>query len=81
MDMWEWQSGERCCGISRDAARARKAAEDNLSVGETARVERVLAFLGFQTMSSFYVPTGQGWTATRDKAGTVTWQPVGPGGI
>jgi hypothetical protein len=79
MEMWEWQSGERCCGVSRDAARARQAAEANLSVGETARVERVLAFLGFRTMSSFYVPTGHGWTATRDKAGPVTWRPVSPG--
>src|SRR5262249_9201746 len=76
MDMWEWRSGERWVGVSVDEERALQAAEDHLAVGETAHVERVRAFLSFHTMSSFYVPTGQAWTATRESAGAVTWRPA-----
>jgi hypothetical protein len=75
MEMWEWRSGERWCGVSSDADRAIEAAEEHLAVGETARVERVLTELSFRTMSSYYVPTGQGWTATRQNCGDVAWQP------
>jgi hypothetical protein len=75
MEMWEWQAGDRCTGISRDADRAIAAAERELGLGEIARVERVLAFLSFRTMSSFYVPLGDGWTATRTACGPVAWQP------
>ena len=74
MEMWEWQAGDRCTGVSRDADRATAAAERELGIGEVARVERVLAFLGFSTMSSFYVPLGDGWTATRTAHGPVAWQ-------
>jgi hypothetical protein len=76
MDMWEWRSGERWVGVSVDEERALQAAEDYLAVGETAHVERVRAFLGFHTMSAFYVPTGQAWTATRESVGAVTWHPA-----
>jgi hypothetical protein len=76
MDMWEWWSGGRWTGVSVDEERALQAAEDHLAIGETAHVERVRAFLSFHTMSSFYVPTGQAWTATRDKPGAVTWHPA-----
>jgi hypothetical protein len=76
MDMWEWRSGERWTGVSVDEERALQAAEDHLAIGETARVERVLAVLSFRTMSSCYVPTGQAWTATRESAGAVTWHPA-----
>jgi hypothetical protein len=75
MEMWEWQAGDRCTGISGDADRAIQAAERELGIGEVARVERVLAFLSFHTLSSFYVPLGDGWTATRTAQGAVAWQP------
>jgi hypothetical protein len=74
MDMWEWWSGGRWTGVSVDEERALQAAEDHLAIGETARVERVRAFLSFRTMSSFYVSTGEAWTTTRDKPGAVTWR-------
>jgi hypothetical protein len=74
MDMWEWQAGERCTGVSHDADRAIEAAESALGVGEIARVERVRAFLSFHTLSSFYAHTGEGWTATRTAKGPVAWQ-------
>jgi hypothetical protein len=73
MDMWEWRSGGRWTGVSVDEGRALQAAEEHLGIGETARVERVLAVLSFRTMSSFYIPTGQVWIATRETAGAVTW--------
>ena len=76
MDMWEWRCGERWVGVSVDEERALQAAEDHLAVGETARVERVRAFLSFHTLSSFYVPTGHAWTATRKSKGAVTWHPA-----
>ena len=75
MEMWEWRAGKRCTGVSGDADRAIQAAERELGIGEDARVERVLAFLSFQTLSSFYVPLGDGWTATRTTHGPVAWQP------
>jgi hypothetical protein len=74
MDMWEWRAGERCSGVSGDADRAIQAAERQLAMGENARVERVRAFLGFRTMSSYYVRTGEGWIATRTGRGRIAWQ-------
>jgi hypothetical protein len=74
MDMWEWHSGGRWTGVSVDEDRALAAAAQHLAVGETARVERVRAFLSFRTMSSFYVPTGHAWTATRESLGALTWR-------
>jgi hypothetical protein len=68
--------GGRWTGVSVDEERALQAAEDHLAIGETAHVERVHAFLSFRTMSSFYVPTGQAWTATRDSVGAVIWHPA-----
>ena len=68
MLMWEWQAGKRCTGVSRDPDRAIQEAERHLAVGDSARVERVVAVLSFRTMSSLYVPTGHGWTATRRDA-------------
>lgn len=76
MLMWEWQAGERSTGVSRDADRAIEEAERHLAVGDSARVERVVAVLGFRTMSSFYLPTGHGWTATRGARGPVSWLPL-----
>jgi hypothetical protein len=78
MLMWEWQAGERCTGVSRDPDRAIEEAEKHLAVGDSARVERVVAVLSFRTMSSFYVPTGHGWTATREQRGPVSWLPLLP---
>jgi hypothetical protein len=76
MLMWEWQAGKRCTGVSHDPDRAIKAAEKHLAVGDSARVERVVAVLSFRTMSSFYVPTGHGWTATREARGPIAWLPL-----
>jgi hypothetical protein len=76
MDMWEWRSGGHWTGVSVDEERALQAAEDHLAIGETAYVERVHAFLSFRTMSSFYVPTGQAWTATRESVDAVIWHPA-----
>jgi hypothetical protein len=76
MHMWEWQAGERCTGVSRDPETAIEAVEKHLAVGDSARVERVVAVLSFRTMSSFYLPTGQGWTATREARGRVSWLPL-----
>lgn len=78
MLMWEWQAGERCTGVSHDPDRAIEEAEKHLAVGDSARVERVVAVLSFRTMSSFYIPTGHGWTATREKRGPVSWLPLLP---
>jgi hypothetical protein len=78
MLMWEWQAGKRCTGVSRDADHAIQEAEKHLAVGDSARVERVVAVLSFRTMSSFYIPTGQGWTATRETRGPVAWLPLLP---
>jgi hypothetical protein len=76
MLMWEWQAGERCTGVSRDPDRAIEEAERHLAVGDSARVERVVAVLSFRTMSSFYIPTGHGWTTTREQRGPVSWLPL-----
>jgi len=78
MLMWEWRAGKRCTGVSRDPDRAIQEAEKHLAVGDSARVERVVAVLSFRTMSYFYVPTGHGWTATRETRGPVSWQPLLP---
>ena len=78
MLMWEWQAGKRCTGVSRDPDRAIQAAEEHLAMGDSARVERVVAVLSFRTMSSFYIPTGHGWTATREARGPVSWLPLLP---
>jgi len=78
MLMWEWQAGKRCTGVSLDPDRAIEEAEKHLAVGDSARVERVVAVLSFRTMSSFYIPTGHGWTATREARGPVSWLPLLP---
>jgi len=76
MLMWEWQAGTRCTGVSQDPGRAIQEAEKHLAVGDSARVERVVAVLSFRTMSSFYSPTGHGWTATRQARGPISWLPL-----
>ena len=78
MLMWEWQAGKRCTGVSLDPDRAIEEAEKHLAVGDSARVERVVAVLSFRTMSSFYIPTGHGWTATREARGPISWLPLLP---
>lgn len=80
MEMWKWESGGRWSGVCGSAGLARARAEAHLALGDTARVERVLAELSFRTMSSFYARTGDGWAATREVAGPqpVRWQPLGP---
>jgi hypothetical protein len=73
-EMWEWNAGQHCRGVCGNEGRALDAVERYLGVGENARVERVVPFLSFRTMSSYYQPTGYGWTATRDRSGQVDWR-------
>jgi len=71
--MWTWSAGDRCSGVTGSAERAKNHVRDNLAMGDTARIEKVRAELGFRTLSSFYLPTGTGWTGTRTSRG-IEWR-------
>jgi hypothetical protein len=73
VDVWTWSAGDHCCGVSGSAERAKGRAGENLAVGDTARVEKVCAELGFRIMSSYYVATGTGWTGIRTDRG-IDWR-------
>lgn len=76
--MWTWSAGDHCSGVTGSAERAREHVTDKLAIGDTAQIEKVRAELSFRTMSSLYLPTGTGWTATRTSQG-ITWRALHEG--
>jgi hypothetical protein len=65
-------------GITDDEARARQAAEAWIQGGHanTARVEKALAALGIESLTSEYARTGHGWVARRRSDGRIAWVPL-----
>jgi hypothetical protein len=64
--MWDWSAG-RWRGITDSAELALAHAESHLALGESARVEKVVASGGHSS------PLGVGWTATLAGHGPVAW--------
>jgi hypothetical protein len=64
-------------GVTDDEARARQAAEAWIRSGHanTARVEKALARLGIESLTSDYVRTGHGWVAQHHRDGRIAWVP------
>jgi hypothetical protein len=78
--VWLWEASgptRNGRGITDDEARARQAAEAWIRGGHTnaARVERALAALGVESLTSEYVRTGHGWVARSRDDGRIAWVP------
>lgn len=80
MIVWLWDTTAAACegrGVTDDETRAREAAEARMrsDQADSARVERALAVLGVETLTSGYERTGLGWAARRHHDGRITWVP------
>jgi hypothetical protein len=72
MGVWTWSAGEHACGVTDSPWAARKHVHKLLGVGEHGVVQKVEVQSGFRTMSSYYFPTGIGWSVTRSARG-IEW--------
>jgi len=78
MIVWLWDArgpARSGLGVTDNDARARQAAEAWMRRGHAsaARVEKALARLGIESLTSGYLRTGQGWAAQRQHDGRIVW--------
>jgi hypothetical protein len=78
--VWLWDANgpaRTARGVTDDEARARAGAEAFVRSGHAnvARVERALARLGIESLTSDYVRMGDGWIVEHHRDGRIAWMP------